>query len=274
MGDDTLYSGTVAAASEGYLFGIPRSPSRSPRGLGASNRRPAPLARWSNAIWCSRWRRVLLNVNIPNRRFEDLHGFQVTRLGKRHPSQPVVHHHALWRHGLLDRSGRLGGRRGAGHGFPCRGAGPGLGHAAAAGPDAAQPAGRDPRLGGAAMRKRVSQPDVSQPVPGRPRPLGYGSDWRRHARQQQHAHLRRRARRHQAPVPSSGGNLGLNSDRLRQAMVQRLRARGIRRRACCSTPWPPCPICSWTRPWRAAPTSRRCPSAIHRPFPSPGWWRA
>ena len=33
---------------------------------------------------------VLLNVNIPNRRFEDLHGFQVTRLGKRHPSQPVV----------------------------------------------------------------------------------------------------------------------------------------------------------------------------------------
>ena len=28
-------------------------------------------------------------------------------------------------------------------------------------------------------------------------------------------------------MPSSGGNLGLNSDRLRQAMVQRLRARGI-----------------------------------------------
>ena len=52
--------------------------------------RPAPRARWSNAIWCSRWPPVLLNVNIPNRRFEDLHGFQVTRLGKRHPSQPVV----------------------------------------------------------------------------------------------------------------------------------------------------------------------------------------
>ena len=90
MGDDTLYSGTVAAASEGYLFGIPRSPSRSPRRAGStSNRRPRravverhlvqPLAP-----------PVLLNVNIPNRRFEDLHGFQVTRLGKRHPSQPVV----------------------------------------------------------------------------------------------------------------------------------------------------------------------------------------
>lgn len=33
---------------------------------------------------------MLLNVNIPSRRFEDMHGFQVTRLGKRHPSQPVV----------------------------------------------------------------------------------------------------------------------------------------------------------------------------------------
>ena len=81
----------MAAASEGYLFGIPRSPSRSPRRAGniESAARAArqvverhlvqPLAP-----------PVLLNVNIPNRRFEDLHGFQVTRLGKRHPSQPVV----------------------------------------------------------------------------------------------------------------------------------------------------------------------------------------
>ena len=65
MGDDTLYSGTVAAASEGYLFGIPRSPSRSPRRAGStSNRRPAPRARWSNAIWCSRWRRRCCSTSI------------------------------------------------------------------------------------------------------------------------------------------------------------------------------------------------------------------
>ena len=84
---------------------------------------------------------VLLNVNIPNRRFGGSAWLPGDPPGQA-PSVPArgAHHHALWRHGLLDRSGRLGGRRGAGHGFPCRGAGPGLGHAAAAGPDAAQPA--------------------------------------------------------------------------------------------------------------------------------------
>ena len=92
MGDDTLYSGTVAAASEGYLFGIPaiafslaekgwehiESAARAARQV-VERHLVQPLAP-----------PVLLNVNIPNRRFEDLHGFQVTRLGKRHPSQPVV----------------------------------------------------------------------------------------------------------------------------------------------------------------------------------------
>ena len=79
------------------------------------------------------------------------------------------------------------------------------------------------------MRKRVSQPDVSQPVPGRPRPLGYARTGAgRHARQQQHAHLRRRA-----AAPATGARAvvrrqpGPELDRLRQAMVQRLRAQGI-----------------------------------------------
>ncbi|NMK44923.1 5'/3'-nucleotidase SurE [Achromobacter sp. Bel] len=92
MGDDTLYSGTVAAASEGYLFGIPAiafslaekgwehidSAARAAR-LVVERHLAQPLAA-----------PVLLNVNIPNRRFDDLRGFAVTRLGKRHPSQPVV----------------------------------------------------------------------------------------------------------------------------------------------------------------------------------------
>ncbi|MFY3135969.1 5'/3'-nucleotidase SurE [Achromobacter xylosoxidans] len=92
MGDDTLYSGTVAAASEGYLFGIPAiafslaekgwehidSAARAAR-LVVERHLAQPLAA-----------PVLLNVNIPSRRFDDMHGFQVTRLGKRHPSQPVV----------------------------------------------------------------------------------------------------------------------------------------------------------------------------------------
>lgn len=92
MGDDTLYSGTVAAASEGYLFGIPAiafslaekgwehidSAARAAR-LVVERHLAQPLAA-----------PVLLNVNIPSRRFDDMHGFEVTRLGKRHPSQPVV----------------------------------------------------------------------------------------------------------------------------------------------------------------------------------------
>ncbi|OZI44869.1 5'/3'-nucleotidase SurE [Bordetella genomosp. 5] len=92
MGDDTLYSGTVAAATEGYLFGIPaiafslvdkgwehiESAARAARQI-VERQIADPLGA-----------PVLLNVNIPNRRFEDLHGVRVTRLGKRHPSEPVV----------------------------------------------------------------------------------------------------------------------------------------------------------------------------------------
>jgi 5'-nucleotidase len=92
MGDDTIYSGTVAAAMEGYLFGIPAiafsliekgwahldSAARAARRL-VEHQLARPLGV-----------PTLLNVNIPNRRYEDLTGFAVTRLGKRHPSEPVV----------------------------------------------------------------------------------------------------------------------------------------------------------------------------------------
>lgn len=92
MGDDTLYSGTVAAASEAYLFGVPamafslvekgwehiESAARVARQLVERQ-----LARPLTAP-------VLLNVNIPSRRFDDMQGLEVTRLGKSHPSQPVV----------------------------------------------------------------------------------------------------------------------------------------------------------------------------------------
>lgn len=92
MGDDTLYSGTVAAASEAYLFGIPamafslvekgwehiESAARVARQL-VERQLARPLAA-----------PVLLNVNIPSRPFDAMQGLEVTRLGKRHPSQPVV----------------------------------------------------------------------------------------------------------------------------------------------------------------------------------------
>ena len=93
MGDDTLYSGTVAAAMEGYLFGIPAIAfSQVQKGWGHLDaagrvarsvieqvlRQPPGHAPW------------LLNVNIPNRPDADLLPRRITRLGRRHASEPVV----------------------------------------------------------------------------------------------------------------------------------------------------------------------------------------
>jgi len=92
MGDDTIYSGTVAAAMEGYLFGVP-SIAFSHVEKGHAHLDCA--ARVASAVverFCSQ--RLpgpfLLNVNIPNRSFAELAGFTCTRLGRRHPSEPVV----------------------------------------------------------------------------------------------------------------------------------------------------------------------------------------
>ena len=93
MGDDTIYSGTVAAATEGYLFGVPSIAfSLAEKGwqhLDAAARvarrlieqviaRPPGAANW------------LLNVNVPDRPEADLRGLVTTRLGKRHASEPVI----------------------------------------------------------------------------------------------------------------------------------------------------------------------------------------
>jgi len=93
MGDDTLYSGTVAAAMEGFLFGIPSiafslidkgwghldEAARVARALVEQVLRSPP----STAPW-------LLNVNIPNRPDVDRSPIEVTRLGRRHASEPVI----------------------------------------------------------------------------------------------------------------------------------------------------------------------------------------
>jgi 5'-nucleotidase len=94
MGDDTLYSGTVAAAMEGYLFGIRAiafslvhkgwehldAAARLARAVVERALREPPGAA---APW-------LLNVNIPNRADADRVPLVVTRLGRRHASEPVI----------------------------------------------------------------------------------------------------------------------------------------------------------------------------------------
>ena len=93
MGDDTLYSGTVAAAMEGFLFGIPAIAfSQIEKG-------------WSHLDAAARVARqviehvlqgpparspYLLNVNIPNRADADRLPRLITRLGRRHASEPLI----------------------------------------------------------------------------------------------------------------------------------------------------------------------------------------
>jgi len=92
MGDDTIYSGTVAAATEGYLLGIP---SLAVSLTSKAGRHYATAARVTSEL-VERFQRrpppepVLLNVNVPDIAYEALKGFEVTRLGKRHKAEPVI----------------------------------------------------------------------------------------------------------------------------------------------------------------------------------------
>ncbi len=91
MGDDTLYSGTVAAATEGYLFGIPSFAfSQVDKGWGEVK----AAARYAREIversFDDMTRPFLLNVNIPNLPYDRIKGLTATRLGKRHQSEGVI----------------------------------------------------------------------------------------------------------------------------------------------------------------------------------------
>src|SRR5690606_9879142 len=92
MGDDTLYSGTVAAATKGFLFGT-RSIAFSLTERGWDHLDTAAhVARTIVERHAAEPLRsnILLNVNIPAVPLSSLNGLRVTRLGKRHPSEPVV----------------------------------------------------------------------------------------------------------------------------------------------------------------------------------------
>ena len=92
MGDDTIYSGTVAAAMEGYLFGMPAIAfSLVDKGYAHLDTAAAMAAEVVRRyIEQPLPAPFLLNVNIPNRPVADIRGIVATRLGKRHPSEPVV----------------------------------------------------------------------------------------------------------------------------------------------------------------------------------------
>lgn len=91
MGDDTLYSGTVAAATEGFLFGIPALAFSQVNHGWAELDSAARLAKDIVLRKIDTLHKpFLLNVNIPNRPYADLERIVATRLGKRHESEPVI----------------------------------------------------------------------------------------------------------------------------------------------------------------------------------------
>ncbi len=92
MGDDTLYSGTVAAATEGYLLGVPSFAISLAGKSGEHFVTAAGVARQlvRRFIQHPVQEPILLNVNVPDVPSHELRGIAVTRLGRRHKAEPVV----------------------------------------------------------------------------------------------------------------------------------------------------------------------------------------
>jgi 5'-nucleotidase len=92
MGDDTIYSGTVAAATEGFLLGIPSVAVSLTSKAGRNFPTAARIARDLVRRFQTRQveHPVLLNVNVPDVPYEALDGIEVTRLGKRHRAEGIV----------------------------------------------------------------------------------------------------------------------------------------------------------------------------------------
>lgn len=94
MGDDTIYSGTVGAAMEGYLFGIPAI-AFSQVEKNWLHLESAALKARDLVLQMSRLKLIgaspwLLNVNIPNLPFNDLGHVKLCRLGRRHAAEAVI----------------------------------------------------------------------------------------------------------------------------------------------------------------------------------------
>jgi 5'-nucleotidase len=92
MGDDVIYSGTVAAAMEGRFLGLPAL------AVSLASLQPSHFHTAAQVALklVSRLREnplpadTILNVNVPDLAWNELAGFLATRLGQRHKSEPVV----------------------------------------------------------------------------------------------------------------------------------------------------------------------------------------
>ena len=92
LGDDVLYSGTVAAATEGRFLGLPAIAIS----LVGSNPSHFDTAAQVAVVLLKQLikkplpKDTILNVNVPDVALVDIKGYQATRLGQRHKSEPVI----------------------------------------------------------------------------------------------------------------------------------------------------------------------------------------
>ncbi len=92
LGDDVLYSGTVAAATEGRFLGLPAiaismvssNPVHFDTAAHVAHELLQKIKRYPLP------KDTLLNVNVPDVELDSLNGFQATRLGQRHKAEPVI----------------------------------------------------------------------------------------------------------------------------------------------------------------------------------------
>lgn len=98
LGDDVLYSGTVAAAVEGRFLGLPTIAISLCTGASAGGGHFDTGAEVARLLVAQLLKKplqpaLILNVNVPDVPFRELRGFRVSRLGYRHRSEPVVRAH-------------------------------------------------------------------------------------------------------------------------------------------------------------------------------------
>lgn len=92
MGDDVLYSGTVAAAMEGRFLGLPAiavsMANHAPRHFDTAAKVIIKILKQlkTNPLPQD----IILNINVPDLAYDDLSGLLVTRLGHRHKAEPVI----------------------------------------------------------------------------------------------------------------------------------------------------------------------------------------
>ena len=95
MGDDTMYSGTVAAAIEGYIFGIDSIAfSQIDKGWAELPSAAAMAGKIVERFLARREKNpadpILLNVNMPNLPLHAMQGIRTTRLGRRHNAERMI----------------------------------------------------------------------------------------------------------------------------------------------------------------------------------------